>query len=78
MAWKPLKDAPKDGTFVLVCGYNSIGKAMVPMVAAYRNAEIGSKNNGLAWRSSETLNDLSDALISTSNKAPEWHPLPAE
>lgn len=44
MTYSPIKDAPRNGDWILLRGRNAIGRPMIPVVAAWRPGfNIGDK-----------------------------------
>lgn len=74
--WKPVETAPKDGTWILLRCRNGAGKAMVPVVAAWRivDASYSHMNHvGYAWRDSANFTDLTGLVVA---RGADWMPLP--
>lgn len=67
--WQPANTAPKDQTWLLLRGRNSVGQPMVPVVAAWMPP--GAKHQG--WVDSGTFKPL-DNLVTTDGA--DWQPLP--
>lgn len=67
--WEPIETAPKDKTWILIRGRNSIDQPMVPVVGAWM--PNGAKHQG--WVDSGSFKPL-DGLVMFA----EWHPLPDE
>ena len=77
-AWKPIETAPKDGTWILLRGRNSMDKPMVPVVAAWRTVERRFANNSYyvcSWWDSANLMDLT-SLAATPGA--DWMSLPQD
>lgn len=66
--WKPIETAPKD-EWVLVRGYNSANRPMVPMVAKWMMRPINYSGPEYCWRDSGSLKPLLEVK--------EWMPLPS-
>lgn len=71
--WKPIKSAPRDGSWFLLRGRNSADRPMVPVVVSWRHGE-GSRDAAIAFRDSGTLRDCSFLL---SGENADWRPLEA-
>jgi hypothetical protein len=56
--WRPIEEAPKDGTWIIFRGRNSVRQTMIPVVIAYRPVGI----IGDCWRDSLTGADT-DAFV---------------
>jgi hypothetical protein len=67
--WKLMNTAPKDGTWILLRGRNSIGELMVPVVAAW--CPPAAKSHG--WADSGSLRNF-DALA--SDPRADWCAIP--
>lgn len=70
--YQPIKDAPRDGTWILLRARNSAYLPMVPIVASWRVGE-GRAIKSLAWRESLTLRDVS---YLANDRGADWAPLP--
>lgn len=72
-AWQPIDTAPKDGTWILLRGKNSVGRPMIPVVAAWRY-----ERDCYGWYDSGNLKKMFDVDISPEDaKNAEWMPLPS-
>lgn len=70
--WKPMSEAPKDGTWILLRSRNMAAVAMIPVVVAFR--PTGAAHHGAIWVDSRGFHNC-DTLA--SEPGADWHPLPA-
>lgn len=54
--WRPISEAPKNGTWILLRGRNSVGQRMVPVVAAW----CPPGGSGTGWRDSGSFKPVDD------------------
>lgn len=71
VAWKPMAEAPRDGTWILLRGRNMAGQPMVPVVAAFK--PVGAAHHGDSWVDSRGFENC-DSLA--ADQGADWHPLP--
>lgn len=67
--WKPISEAPKDGTWILLRGRNMAGHPMVPVVAAWRS----TSTQDFAWIDSRAFHSCNSLA---ADPGADWHPLP--
>ena len=46
MEWQPIKDAPRDGTWILLRGRNAVDAPMIPVVARWRDGRWSDSASG--------------------------------
>jgi Lar family restriction alleviation protein len=68
--WRPIAEAPKDGTWLLVRGMNTVGQPMIPLVVSWNDGY--GRCLGYAWRDSLTLTDVGHWIDPNA----EWMTLP--
>ena len=66
--WQPIQTAPKDGTWILLRGKNSIGRPMIPVVVAWTFGHTLAETP--CWRDSASLRDMTD--LAASPDGAEW------
>jgi hypothetical protein len=74
--WRPMEEAPKDGTWILIRGRNSAGAYMVPVVAAWRFSPLGP-GQGPSWFDATSGKDVANVIADVPRgRAADWTPLP--
>lgn len=72
--WRPMEEAPLDGTWILLRGRNAANHPMIPVVCSWRSASIVSP---LAWRDSASLRDMQHLISDVPpDGAADWASLP--
>lgn len=72
--WQNVASAPRDGTWFLLRGRNSVNRPMVPVVCAWTTDHKGSL---LAYRDSASLKDMTSLVADVpAGSSADWHPLP--
>lgn len=71
--WQSIESAPKDGTWILLRGRNSLNYPMIPVVCAWRRGERGDMN----WRDSAVGYSMGHLVHDVPlGGAADWHALP--
>lgn len=75
--WRPMHEAPKDGTWILLRGRNSAGHFMVPVVVRWQMKPAGSIGPEYGWRDAASLSDMMRLIVDVPpGRAADWTPLP--
>lgn len=77
MKWQPIETAPKDGTWILLRGRNSVGHPMIPVVVSWTSGE-GLTGLRKTWRDSAGNRDMERLVFDVPpGHTADWMPLPS-